>query len=185
MDEESSQLIIEVKIQRWQFKSCQLSLACWPTLSVGFDRPFTQSTRKSLSFLWASLRAPSAAEREGDIFGCADLFGYQSVNPLSFRHHYLTVMWWNFFIPKGVRHAYYIFKCSFSFLPQCSLWRCLRQVNPTFYKFSNWGTLNEGACSFIGLHIWIILLLICRATHSTEQSRQKKRQNSKKNIKSP
>jgi len=41
MDEESSQLIIEVKIQRWQFKSCQLSLACWPTLSVGFSRPFT------------------------------------------------------------------------------------------------------------------------------------------------
>ena len=128
MDEESSQLIIEVKIQRWQFKSCQLSLACWPTLSVGFDRPFTQSTRKSLSFLWASLRAPSAAEREGDIFGCADLFGYQSVNPLSFRHHYLTVMWWNFFIPKGVRHAYYILKYPFSFYPTYGLWHFRCQI---------------------------------------------------------
>lgn len=129
---ENTQLIVQVKIQRWHFKSCQLSLTCWPTWSVGFDRPFTQSTRKSLSFLWASLRAPSAAEREGDIFGCADLFGYQSVNPLSFRHHYLTVMWWNFFIPKGVRHAYYILKSSFSLLPQYFLWRCRRQIKPHF-----------------------------------------------------
>ncbi|OTL45307.1 hypothetical protein B9Y02_09040 [Acinetobacter baumannii] len=30
----------------------------------------------------------------------------QSANPLSFRHHYLAVMWWNFFIAKGVRYAY-------------------------------------------------------------------------------
>jgi hypothetical protein len=37
--------------------------------SVGFDRPFTQSTLKSLSFWWATLRLPSAAEREGDTFG--------------------------------------------------------------------------------------------------------------------
>ena len=60
--------------------------------SVLADR-FTQSTRKSPSFLWATLRVPSAAERGGDIFGCADLFGYQSANPFSFRHHYLAVMW--------------------------------------------------------------------------------------------
>ena len=52
MDEESSQLIIEVKIQRWQFKSCQLSLACWPTLSVGFDRPFTHKHIKRVIFWW-------------------------------------------------------------------------------------------------------------------------------------
>ncbi|HFF4622815.1 TPA: hypothetical protein ACGC1U_003878, partial [Acinetobacter baumannii] len=45
------------------------------TLPVDFDRSDTQSTRKRLSFLWASLRAPSAAEREGDTFGCADLLG--------------------------------------------------------------------------------------------------------------
>ncbi|MFM6958993.1 MAG: hypothetical protein ACKOXD_10715, partial [Acinetobacter sp.] len=30
------------------------------------------NTLKSLSFWWVSLRAPSAAEREGDTFGCAD-----------------------------------------------------------------------------------------------------------------
>ncbi|MCG9501626.1 hypothetical protein MCL88_16845, partial [Acinetobacter baumannii] len=30
---------------------------------------------KVITFLWESLRAPSAAEREGDTFGCAGFFG--------------------------------------------------------------------------------------------------------------
>ncbi|MEA1815931.1 hypothetical protein, partial [Acinetobacter baumannii] len=62
-------------------------------------------TRKSLSFLWASLRAPSAAEREGDIFGCADFWVNQSANPFSFRHHnHLAVMWRNFFLTQRSSH---------------------------------------------------------------------------------
>ncbi|MBJ8472092.1 MULTISPECIES: hypothetical protein [Acinetobacter] len=56
-------------------KTPPIILCLLATLPVGFDRPYTQSTRKSLSFLWVSLRAPSAAEREGDTFGCADLLG--------------------------------------------------------------------------------------------------------------
>ena len=42
----------------WPMKSLWLWWACWPTLSVGFDRPFTQSTLKSLTFWWATLRLP-------------------------------------------------------------------------------------------------------------------------------
>ncbi len=48
-----------------------LFFAGWPTLPVGFSRPFSH-TLKSSTFWWVSLRAPSAAEREGDTFGCAD-----------------------------------------------------------------------------------------------------------------
>ena len=40
-----------------------------------------------------SMRSHFMVKLEGDIFGCADLFGYQSANPFSFRHHYLAVMW--------------------------------------------------------------------------------------------
>ncbi len=54
-------------------KSEYYPLPAGPTLPVDFDRSDSQRTRKSLSFLWASLRAPSAVEREGDTFGCADL----------------------------------------------------------------------------------------------------------------
>ena len=46
-------------IEHWHLKNCLLSLACWPTWSVGFSRPlYPKHTKKSLSFLWASLRAP-------------------------------------------------------------------------------------------------------------------------------
>ena len=52
MDSGNTQLIIQVKIQRWQFKCCLLSLACWPTLSVGFSRPFTHKHIKRVIFWW-------------------------------------------------------------------------------------------------------------------------------------
>ncbi|EPQ2992418.1 TPA: hypothetical protein ACGDTF_003783, partial [Acinetobacter baumannii] len=56
-------------------KPLRLSFACWPTLPVGFSRPLAKEHEKVITFLWESLRAPSAAEREGDTFGCAGFFG--------------------------------------------------------------------------------------------------------------
>ena len=41
-----------------------------------------------------------------------------------------------FVINKGVRHAYYILKYSFSFLPQYSLWHCRCQINLYFKKLT-------------------------------------------------
>ena len=123
---------------------------------------------------------PSAAEREGDIFGCADLFGYQSANPFSFRHHYLAVMWWNFFIPKGVRHAYYILKCTFSFLPQYFLWRCRRQIKRYFKKLAIGERSMKAlvpllACTSESFYCWFVELLILRNSHVRRKSRTPRR----------
>lgn len=73
----------------WHSKSQRLSFVCWPTLPVGFDRPFYPKHTKKSPFLWVSLRAPSAAEREGDIFGCADLLGISLSTPFRFA----TIIW--------------------------------------------------------------------------------------------
>ena len=41
-----------LKLEHWHLKNCRLSLACWPTLLVGFDRPFTHKYIKKLIFWW-------------------------------------------------------------------------------------------------------------------------------------
>jgi len=51
--------------------------------SVLADR-FTQSTRKSFSFLWATLRVPSAAEREGTSSDVLIFLGISLLTPFRF-----------------------------------------------------------------------------------------------------
>ena len=68
---------------------------------------YPKHTKKSLFFVGVPTCPLCGGTGGGHLRMCWS-FGYQSVNPFSFRHHYLTVMRWNFFIPKGVRYAYYI-----------------------------------------------------------------------------
>ena len=76
------------------------------TLPVGFSRPYLPNAHEKVSlFCGHPYVSPSAAEREGDIFGCADFWVNQSANPFSFRHHnHLAVIWRNFFLTQRSSH---------------------------------------------------------------------------------
>ncbi len=83
-------------------KTPPIILCLLATLPVGFSRPYLPNAHEKVSlFCGHPYVSPSAAEREGDIFGCADFWVNQSANPFSFRHHnHLAVMWRNFFITQ-------------------------------------------------------------------------------------
>ena len=59
----------------WRSTLRRLSLVCWPTSSVGFDRPFTHKHIKKVIFWWLTRSSPFfAVGRRGDALARAGFF---------------------------------------------------------------------------------------------------------------
>ena len=80
----------------------------------------------------------------------------------------------------GVRHAYYILKYPFSFLPQYSLWRCRRQINRYFKNLAIGERSMKAlvpllACTSESFYCWFVELLILRNSHVRRKGRTPRR----------
>ena len=139
-------------------KGLSTILCLLATLPVGRRGPPLKSI-KGFILLVCTPSCPLCGGTGGGHLRVCWSFGYQSVNLLSFRHHYLTVMWWSFFIPKGVRYAYYFFFIGFCQSLSIHTTRAIyKAVQSTLgllrlknLKHSNYKTWDRSARHFVRL----------------------------------